>query len=495
MADFVERAILTVAPGWAASRAKAQREFLQHKTAAEHLRKYEAASTGRRNEGWIRPSTSANAEILTSASALRNGSRQLVRDNGHAANAVSVLEANVVGTGIRPDFEAESDATTRMLEELWQKHVENEISGADECGDFYSRQGLGFRAIVESGAVIQRRRRGAVMGRPLPYRVQLLEPDYLDCGRDGIYKGNMVVRGKEYNNRGDVIAYHLYKTHPGDSFLGMHSRLGSVRVPATDVSHAYRMDRPGQSDGVTWFAPVMTTLRDLGDTRDAYQLRQKIAACYTVIITESEPGIGTANAGQPIADHIEPGRIESIPPGKDVKFATPPGVDGMTDFDRAQLLTIAVGLGIPYEALTGDLRNVNFLSGRMGWLGFYRNIDSWRAKIVIPKLCKPEMQWFLESAAMSGSLTESVRVNWIAPHRDLLDPVKEIDALRKEMRMGGLSYPDFVKMRGRDPNVVIASIEKWKKELDDRDLFFDWDCEKFAGTGNMNTVQLTQEDS
>ena len=184
MADFLERALLTVAPGWAASRARAQREFLQHKAAAEHLRKYEAATTGRRNDGWIRPGTSANTEILTSASALRNGARQLVRDNGHAANAVNVLEANVIGTGIRPDFETEKDSTTRMIEELWQEHVENEVSGADEGGDFYSRQGLGFRAIVESGSVIQRRRRGAAAGRPLPYRVQLLEPDYLDCGKD-----------------------------------------------------------------------------------------------------------------------------------------------------------------------------------------------------------------------------------------------------------------------------------------------------------------------
>jgi len=51
MASLFESALLAVAPGWAASRAKGQREFLQHKAATEHLRKYEAASTGRRNEG------------------------------------------------------------------------------------------------------------------------------------------------------------------------------------------------------------------------------------------------------------------------------------------------------------------------------------------------------------------------------------------------------------------------------------------------------------
>ena len=424
---------------------------------------------------------------------MRNGARQLVRDNGHAANAVNVLENNVIGTGIRPDFEAATDATTRMLDELWQQHVEMEVSGADDCGNFYSRQGLGFRSIVESGSVLQRRRRAGVRGWPLPYRVQLLEPDYLDCGKDGKYKGNLVIRGKEYNKRGDVVAYHIYRTHPGDSFLGFGALVGSIRVAASEMSHAFRMDRPGQVDGVSWFAPVMTSLRDLADTRDAYQLRQKIAACYTVFITESEPGAGTSHQGKPTTDHIEPGRIESVPPGKDVAFASPPGVEGMSDFDKAQLMTVAVGFGIPYEALTGDLRNVSFLAGRLGWLGFYRNIDSWRSKLVIPKLCRPELEWFLESVAVARGLNEPVRVNWISPHRDLLDPAKEIDALLKEMRMGGLSYPDFVKMRGRDPNVVIKTIEKWRDELEKKDLFFDWDCEKFAGTGNMNTVQLVEE--
>lgn len=456
---------------------------MQHKAASEVMRGYEAASKGRRNDGWRRPGSSANSEIATSASALRNGARQMVRDNGHAANAVNVLVANTIGEGIRPNFDAATDATARRLEELWQEHMASDASGAEETGTFYARQALGFRAIVESGSVLARRRRRASQRFALPYQVQLLEPDFLDAAmRD--HRGNVVIQGKELSSNGEVLAYHLYKAHPGDMFRGIRTAYGSVRVPAGEVAHAYRMDRPGQVDGVSWFAPIMTDLRDLADTRDAYQLRQKIAACYAVFVHESEPGGGTSHTGQPISDHIEPGRVESLPPGKDVTFAQPPGVEGMSDFDKAQLMTIAAGLGIPYEALTGDLRNVSFLSGRMGWLAFYRNIDHWRINTVIPRLCRRELEWFLNAAAVAHGIREPVRVNWVSPSRDLLDPGKEIDALRKEMRLGALSYGDMVRMRGRDPEQVVASWERWQKELDSRELYFDWDPRRFTPIGN-----------
>ena len=489
--SILNRTILALSPSWAASRAKGRREFQQHEAAARVFRKYEAASSGRRNDEWNRPGTSANAEVTSSAAALRNGARQMVRDNGLAANAVNVLENNVIGTGIRPGFTAATDATTRMLEELWEDHVSSETSGAEEIGNFYDRQGLGFRTIVESGSVLSRRRRRKA--GLLPYQIQLLEPDFLNAGRDGTWKGNRVVRGKEYNKRGDVVAYHLYTSHPGDNFIGMAGFGNSTRVLASEISHAFRMDRPGQADGVTWFSPIMTDLRELDDTRGNYQLRQKIASCYTAFIHESEPGQGTTHSGSPISEYIEAGRIESLPPGKDVSFANPPSVTGMSDFDRDVLLTIAAGLGMPYEALTGNLKDVNFLSGRMGWLAFYRNIESWRSRIVIPKLCKPELQWFLEAAAVARGINEPVRVTWTAPHRDLLDPTKEIKALREEMRLGALSYPDMVAMRGRDPKRVLEQIEKWNQEIYSKELFFDWDVSKVSMAGNQNTVVIEED--
>lgn len=487
-ASLFDRALLAIAPGLAARRMRSRRDYWAHSAAVQYGRQYEAAKGGRRNEGWVRPATSANAEVVSSFAGLTGGARQLVRDNGHAANAVNVIANNTIGTGIRAGFAADGDATERRLLELWETHAETASSGAGEIGGIYERQWVGMRSIVESGSVLLRRRRRTNRNMTLPYVVQVMEPDYLATHLDGVQVGSgrtRILSGKEYSARDELVACHLHTAHPGDTLLGTRGLGQTTRVLAADISHAFRMERAGQVQGASWFAPIMSDLRDLADTRDSYQLRQKIASCYSVFLYETEPGLGTSHAGKPTPDHVEPGLVMSIPPGKQVAFANPPGVTGMADFDRAQLMTIAVGLGsIPYEALTGDLRNVNFLSGRMGWLGFYRSIDAWRTAIVIPRICEREMQWFLEAAAVAAGIREPVRVHWVAPHRDLLDPKAEIAALREEVRLGTLAYPDLVRMRGRDPNQVIEQWAAWAEKIDERSLKFDWDPRQFSMAGN-----------
>lgn len=491
---MLDRALLAVAPGVAARRIAARRSYFADHSALNVMRKYEAAKTGRRNEGWNRAGTSANAEVTASFQGLSSGARQLVRDNGHAANALNVLANNTIGVGIRAGFEADTDAYVREIEELYEEHVEGQQSGSGELGGVYERQLLAFRSIVEGGSALLRRRRRTNQSMTLPYAVQVMEPDYLATHKDGWGEsGNRIVSGKEFSARDELIAFYLHKQHPGDAFIGVRGMTEPTRVLAGEVSHAFRMDRPGQTQGASWFAPVTTPLRDNADTRDAYQLRQKIAACYTAFIYEAEPS-GTGSGRAPaITDRIEPGAIQSLPPGKLIEFAKPPGVEGMSDFDRAQLMTISAGLGIPYEALTGDLSEVNFLSGRMGWLAFYRNIDVWRTAMVIPQICQREMGWFLEAAAVARGMRQPVRVTYEAPHRDLLDPGKEIKALREEMRLGLLSYPDAVRMRGRNPKQVLDSWEKWAKEVDKREVAFDWDPRHFSMAGNSIEEQITEQ--
>jgi len=108
----------------------------------------------------------------------------------------------------------------------------------------------------------------------------------------------------------------------------------------------------------------------------------------------------------------------------------------------------------------------------------------WRTSIVIPRICEREMQWFMQLAQVREGINDRVRITWTSPHRDLLDPKQEIAALKDEMRLGALSYPDMVRMRGRNPDMVIAEWEKWAKDMDSRELAFDWDPRRFSSAGN-----------
>jgi capsid protein len=94
--NWLDRAVGYVAPATALRRAR-------HRAAMVALaRSYEGARVGRRTEGWVVAGTSANAEIGTALSRLRDRSRDLVRNNPYAAKAVQAVVSNLVGTGILP---------------------------------------------------------------------------------------------------------------------------------------------------------------------------------------------------------------------------------------------------------------------------------------------------------------------------------------------------------------------------------------------------------
>ena len=160
----------------------------------------------------------------------------------------------------------------------------------------------------------------------------------------------------------DGAANWLFSTHPGDS---RGRSLVSKPVPAAQVLHLYERLRPGQVRGVPWFAPVILKLRDLDDYDDAELMRKKIEACFAAFVTgaQDEDTLGKANinaAGDRI-EAFEPGMIEYLEPGKDVKFATPSANGGYAEYMRLQLHAVAAGVGLTYELLTGDLESGQLL--------------------------------------------------------------------------------------------------------------------------------------
>src|SRR5690606_35905612 len=107
--------------------------------------------------------------------------------------------------------------------------------------DYFGLQALAWQTVVESGEALIVRR---WVTRGFPLQMLVLEPDYLDVSRDGATKGGgRIVQGVEYDAAGRRIRYWLYPEHPGGGRLTSHV---SVSVPAADVAHIYRVDRPGQ---------------------------------------------------------------------------------------------------------------------------------------------------------------------------------------------------------------------------------------------------------
>ena len=161
--------------------------------------------------------------------------------------------------------------------------------------------------------------------------------------------------------------------------------------------------------------------------------------------------------------------------GQDVIFNNPPAVSGHAEYVNEEQRAIAIAYGVSYESLTGNLRQVNYSSGRIGWLEFQRNIDQWRGTLLIPRLCSRIAQWWSEAAMLAGIDTTGVEWGWTPPRRELQDPTREIPAMILAARAGYESLFDQIRSRGGDPEQVMDEIKKLIDLLDKKGFTLDTD--------------------
>lgn len=476
MSTFLDRTI----EWWNPARGLARKQARARIDALDRARMlYEGASIGRRTHGWRAASTDADAEIAVARVRLRGVSRDMVRNNPIATRAVQVITQNVVGAGIVPAVKSRSETRAKRIRSLIERHLET--TAFDRAGhhDIYGVQGLAMRCVVESGEVLVRRLWSTDRRLALPFQVQVLEPDYLDSTVDGMMaNGNTARQGIEYDKNDRRVAYHLYRRHPGAIDTWTQE---TIRVPARDIIHVFRADR-AQERGVTWFHPVMVRMKDLADFVDAQLMRQKIAACFAAFVKVQGNDFGTERfdpnkdqrTGLPI-ETMAPGMIEYLRDGEDVTFGAPPQLGDFDPYVRATLREIATGIGITYEALTGDLSQVNYSSGRMGWIEFQRSIDDWRWKMLIPKLCNGLGDWTLEAAGIMAPGGDEASIEWTPPKREMLNPKEEVPTARDAIRSGLKSWSESVRELGMEPRKVAQEIADDQKLFDDLGIKLDSD--------------------
>jgi lambda family phage portal protein len=457
---------------------------------------YDGATTGRRGASIRRSNADANVISYAQLPKLRTGARDLVRNNAHARRAVESIVSNTVGEGIVPHFMRGGERADDV-ERLADQHLETTLCDSDGRLTYGGIHALGLQATVEGGDVLVRRRRLRNSdGFPVPVQFQVLEGDYLDESRDGPTSGGgQIIQGVEFDVMGRRSQYWLYPEHPGGRRFSGQSR----PVPAEDIAHMYRVDRPGQVRGIPWAAPVLLAHADFADYEDAHLVRQKIAACFAGFFTEP------FNAGLPstvreeddkLIDSLEPGIMERLPPGADVTFNDPPGVEGYGEYSSVSLHKMAMGWGVSYESMTGDLRGVNFSSGKMGRLEYQRNIDRWRSTMLIPQLCDRLIAWWLDAVALTGVDVSDVTVGHIAPRHAMIDPTREWPAIRQAVRSGQKTLSQALRESGRDPVEHLKEYAADMKLLDELGIVVDSDARlrTNAGLGIPETSVMPGDD-
>jgi lambda family phage portal protein len=471
----VDRLIGVFAPQSAAKR------YAARIAVANLQRAYDGAAKDRGTGGWQTSNKAADAEIGPAAALLRDRMRDLVRNNPTAARAVSVLVNNMVGTGIRPRAKTGKKALDKRIDALWAEWSAQ--CDADGHTDFHGLTALAVRGMIEGGetfTIRRPRRRSDKLAVPLQF--QIMEADHLDTSKNEELVGGSgrIRQGIEYDKIGRRVAYHLFPDHPGDSNPISGRSLTSVRVDAARVLHLFERQRT-QSRGVPWGTPALRALRDVDDWQAAELVRKKTEACLVGIV------FGADEENQSIAPKVEDGQgneIEQFEPGliayarggKDIKFNQPGSTAGVYEWHSVMLHIIAAGWRVPYELLTGDLKQVNFSSSRVGLQEFRRMVESFQWQAIIPMFCQPIWDAFIEAAFTDGKIdVAKAGVEWAPPRFESVNPLQDASTDLLEARAGFISPQQAIAKRGYDPKEVLKEWTEWAKLTDGAKLVFDSD--------------------
>ena len=425
----------------------------------------EGAMAQRRLRGWQPPLENINSLVASGGPRLLARSRELVVTNGYAANACEAFASNLVGDGIKPSSLIEDPALRDRVQRLWLAWTDE--ADADGLTDFYGLQAMVAREMFVAGECFVRLRpRRAEDGLLVPLQLQLLQSEMLPFEKtETAGNGNRIRCGIEFDLIGRRVAYHFRRRHPGDSTDQRIAAPDTVRVPAEDVLHIYRPIDAGQIRGLPHVAPAMVRLFLLDQYDDAELDRKKTAAMFAGFITKTAPEeqllgeIEATELGGAIAS-LEPGTMQVLLPGEDVKFSSPADVGGGYEaFQYRTLLSVSASLGLPYHLVTGDVRQANYSSLRAELVEFRRRIGQLQHGVLVHQFCRPIWARWLETAQLAGRLELSDpvaarMVQWIPPRWDWVDPLKDIQAQVLAMEAGITSRRKVVEATGYDVEEV-----------------------------------------
>lgn len=425
-------------------------------------RAYEGAS---QKDGWRprRSGASANTDHLADGAILRTRARALVQNVPYIARGLESLVSNTIGTGITPRS-LSTNATA--VDKLWNEWAK--VCDADGKQDLYGLQATAYRAMEQDGEVLVRlRARRPEDGLPAPLQLQVLEIDWLDSSKIGANGPNTILNGVEYDPLGKITAYWLWSQHPGELLPGRSNRTSSYPVPAERIIHLYAPQRPGQGRGFTRLAPVIARVRDVQLYEDAELQRKNLETRLSVIasgdvtamsMTESEAQSTVRATGE--LGTLASGGITQIPSGVNLTVVEPKAAGGYVDYVKYQLHLIASGMGVTYEMMTGDVREVNFSSARVSMLEFRRNAEQMQWLTLIPRLCEPIWRAFVDAASMAGTMkAKDYGVDWSTPKWDYVNPEQDVKANLAEVSGGFTSISEILRRRGYKPELVFAEMK------------------------------------
>lgn len=422
IATAVDRLVGVFSPQRALNRTVARRAL-----ASVEQRGYEA---GKKNN-WLKKFSPArephNAAPLSDVQNTRWRAWELYRNNVHARKVVHAIIAHTLGCGLTPESQAVDEDGKPLLpfrrraKELWKLWCRQaSYKGLPGRGGFhwYELQQIQLRSTILSGESLLRFR--PVSDRTIPLTVELVSSERL--ADDIVAPGSAAAlppdhelwRGIEFDSKGRRVAYHLYRRNPSDpiGWFGMH-RLEIQRIVEDEIRHLYLAEDEEAERGVSWFAPNLMELRDLGTYKENELMASAVAACVTLGVRRSsgQDNFGTqAPSDWPTTDDdgnnitwMQPGQIWDLGKDGDIKGFSPERPNSeVSNFSDFLLRGVAGSFpGLKPSTVTGNYKQSSFASERSADNDTWRELEQLQDWMVWNS-SEPVWEAFLDASAVAG---------------------------------------------------------------------------------------------
>jgi lambda family phage portal protein len=474
---------------------------------------FKASQINRLTMDWVTAITSADQELWSNLRVLRARSRQLAKNNQHAAKFLRQVEKNVIGKdGITFQAKVKKQRGEGLLDNVntelqrgykdWSKPeyctVEGKMSRA-QAERFFIRQ-----VAMDGEAII---RKVPLPGNPYLFALQFIDPDQLDHTffLNRMNNGNEIRMGVEVDQYKRPVAYWLWRNHPAEVTSSPQER---IRVPASEILHCFIPLRVGQTRGIPWMTPSMFEMQMLAGYKEAEVIAARVSSSkmgffYSETGAEftGDPALANTGVESQLAPgtgaqltNAEPGTFENLPPG--VKFAPwdPQHPSAAYEHFVSECLRgIASGLDVPYHELGNDLASVNFSSIRAGLLDVR---DTWQMlqQWAIDVFCQPVYSAWLPNAILSSGLSLDAQglpaykdgVVWHARGWDWVDPYKDVMADTLAVQNGFTTLTRAVAARGLDLDELLLERKAELDRIKELGLTVGTDLKGMADTASDN---------
>lgn len=495
--NLLDKAISVFSPAWARGRLRSRLQ----------INAYEAAMPTRLHKG-RRENRQANQLTQFGGQSLREQARWLDNNNDLVIGILDKMEERVVGSkGIIVDPQPLSltgEIHTELAAHIRRAWAEWSIK-PDVTGQ-YTRpmlERLLVRTWLRDGEVFAQLVKGNQKGlnKPagIPFWLEALEPDFVPIHLNETDKN--IQQGIELNAWGSPVAYKVYK-----HLLMTGQQRGEVKsISAENMLHLKHVRRLHQLRGNSSFSGILIRLSALKNYEDAELTAARIAASMGMYIKKGDGSIyddPSVNSQRHMV--IEPGIIfDDLAPGEEISVIKSDRPNpNLESFRNGQLRAVAAGSRGSYSSIARDY-NGTYSAQRQ------ELVESFEGYAILQdtfcgSVSRPVYRQWLQMAITAGVIDVPLDVNsdslfnatYSGPVMPWIDPLKESNGWKTQIRGGAATESDWVRARGGNP----AEVKRRRKaEIDENErlgLKFDTDPANDKGNDNADekhTSHATQK--